>query len=230
VVDPEKVDAFEIGIKSQFIDRRLTLNAAAFQTEIRDYQANVSEQIPGTTATTQYIANIPKVRSRGIEADLAFAASEWLSFTASAAYTDARYISYANAPQRPELAIPGTLQIQDLSGQRLPGVPKFAYSLSVDASRPAGDSFEVYGHADYLHRSSFNSTATNSTYGIVPAYGLLNARIGLRTRDGKYDFSFWARNLTDENYYLSRSPGTFGQIGASIGDPRTFGATIRAKW
>ena len=230
VVDPEKVDAFEIGIKSQFIDRRLTLNAAAFQTEIRDYQANVSEQIPGTTATTQYIANIPKVRSRGIEADLAFAASEWLSFTASAAYTDARYITYANAPQRPELAIPGTLQIQDLSGQRLPGVPKFGYSLGVDASRPAGDSFEVYGHADYLHRSSFNSTATNSSYGIVPAYGLLNARIGLRTIDGKYDFSFWARNLTDENYYLSRSPGTFGQISAIIGDPRTFGATIRAKW
>ncbi|MDE8651490.1 TonB-dependent receptor [Novosphingobium album (ex Liu et al. 2023)] len=228
-VDPEKVDAFELGLKSQFLDRRLTFNAAAFLTEIRDYQANVSEQIPGSTASNQYIANIPKVRSKGIEADLSFAANEWLSFTASGAYTDARFVSYANAPQRPELAIPGTLQVQDLSGQRLPGVSRFAYSLGADVAQPVSDDFEVYGHADYLHRSTFNSTATNSIYGIVPAYGLLNGRIGLRSADGVYDFAFWVRNLTDKDYYVSRSPGTFGLISAAVGEPRTFGATFRVK-
>lgn len=129
VVAPEKVDAFEIGLKSQFLQNRVTFNAAAFLTNVKDYQGNVSEQVPGTTASIQYIDNIPKVRSKGLEADLALAATSWLKLTASGAYTDAKFVSYANAPQRPELAIPGTLQVQDLSGTRLPGVSKFAYSL-----------------------------------------------------------------------------------------------------
>jgi iron complex outermembrane receptor protein len=229
-VDPETVDAYEIGLKSQLFDRKVTFNAAAFLTEIRDYQANVSEQIPGTTAANQYIANIPKVRSKGLETDLSFSPSRWINLTASAAYTDAKYVSYANAPQRPELSIPGTVQVQDLSGVRLPGVSKFAYSLGADVAQPLDQTFEVYAHADYLHRSSFNATPTNSIYGNVPGYGLLNARIGLRTADGVYDFAFWARNLTNEDYYVSRSPGTFGVINGSVGDPRTVGATLRVKW
>jgi iron complex outermembrane receptor protein len=230
VVDPEKVDAFEIGLKSQFLDNRVTFNAAAFLTNIKDYQGNVSEQVPGTTAFLQYIDNIPKVRSKGVEADLAYAPAEWLRFTASGAYTDAKFVSYANAPQRPELAIPGTAQVQDLSGTRLPGVSKFAYSLGADASQSLSRDVEGYVHADYLHRSSFNTTATNSIYGQVPAYGLLNARLGLRFGEGTYDFAFWARNLTNVDYYISRSPGTFGLITALVGEPRTFGATLRAKW
>jgi iron complex outermembrane recepter protein len=230
VVAPEKVDAFEIGFKSQLLQDRLTFNAAAFLTNVKDYQANVSEEAPGGTAFVQYIDNIPKVRSKGVEADLALAATSWLRLTASGAYTDAKYVSYANAPQRPELAIPGTVQAQDLSGVRLPGVSRFAYSLGLDASQPLGSDVEGYVHADFLHRSSFNSTATNSIYGVVPAYGVLNARIGLRFRDGVYDLAFWARNLTNENYYISRSPGTFGLITAIVSEPRTVGATLRAKW
>jgi iron complex outermembrane receptor protein len=230
VVDPEKVDAFEVGLKSQLLQNRVTFNAAVFLTEIRDYQANVSQQIPGTTTAIQYIDNIPKVRSKGVEGDLAVVAKDWLRFTASAAYTDAKFVRYTNAPQRPELSIPGTLQVQDLSGAPLPGVSKFAYSLGVDASQDLGGSVEGYVHADYLHRSSFNTTATNSIYGEVPAYGLVNARVGLRFEDGTYDLAFWARNLLDKNYYVSRTPGTFGLITALVGEPRTVGATLRAKW
>ena len=84
-------------------------------------------------------------------------------------------------------------------------------------------------HADYLHRSSFNSTATNSIYGIVPAYGVLNARIGFRTANGRYDISLWGKNLANTNYYTSRSESTYGLITATVGDPRTYGVTLRAK-
>ncbi|RZK04040.1 MAG: TonB-dependent receptor [Novosphingobium sp.] len=227
VVDPEKVDSFEIGLKSQFLDNRVTFNLAAFLTEIRDYQTTVSELITGTVYT-QYIDNIPKVRSKGIEADLAYAPTDWLRFTASGAYTDAKFVSFANSPQAPDKSNQGG--IQDLSGQRLPGVSKFAYSLGLDASQPLTENFEAYVHADYLHRSSFNSTATLSQYGVIPAYGLLNGRIGLRTADGKYDFAFWARNLTNEDYYITRAPGTFGLLTGSVGEPRTVGATLRVKY
>jgi iron complex outermembrane receptor protein len=228
VVDPEKVDAFELGLKSQFLDRRLTFNLAAFLTQIRDYQTTVSELLPGTTVYSQYIANIPKVRSKGIEADVSFAAADWLSLTASGAYTDAKFISFTNSPQAPERTNQGGSQ--NLSGRQLPGVSKFAFSLGADVSQAVGHALEAYGHADYLHRSSFNSTATLSAYGVIPAYGLLNGRIGLRTEGGIYDLSFWVRNLTNKNFYVARAPGTFGLISATVGERRTFGATLRAKW
>lgn len=227
VVAPERVNSFEVGLKSQLLDSRLTFNLAAFRTEIRDYQTTISELLPGTTVYTQYIANIPKVRSQGIEADVSFAPVEWLSFTASGAYTDAKFVTFTNSPQAPEKTNQGPTQ--DLSGQALPNVSKFAFSLGADVSQPIGHGLEAYGHADYLHRSPFNSTATLSNYGVVPAYGLLNGRIGLRTEDGAYDFALWVRNLTNENYYIVRAPGTFGLITATVGEPRTFGATLRAK-
>ena len=69
-VAPEKVDSYELGIKSQWFDRKLTLNLAGYWTEISDYQTAITEQVPNTVNVRQYIANIPGVRSRGVEADL----------------------------------------------------------------------------------------------------------------------------------------------------------------
>ncbi|MDB5726209.1 MAG: Pesticin receptor [Novosphingobium sp.] len=226
VVDPEKVDNFELGFKSQFLDRRVTLNAAAYLTNVRDYQANISQQI-SPTATIQYLANIPKVRSKGFEASLTYAPSEWFNFGTSVAYTDARYVTYTGAQPAVELAVPGALQ--DLSGKRLPFVPKFTYSLNFDAAQPLGENLQVYLRGDYLHRSSTNATATLSTYGFIPAYGVVNARIGVRTTDGRYDLSLWARNLTDADYYTNRSGAPTGLITATPGDPRTIGVTARIK-
>lgn len=225
LIAPEKVDNFEIGLKSQLFDRTLIANVAAFLTNVRDYQANVSVPLGGVSFT-QYISNIPKVRSKGVEADLDWSPSKWINLTASLAYTDAKYVNYTNAPVAPETAASG---IQDLSGVALPGVSKWAYSFGADLSQPVDSTFEAYLHADWLHRSSFNSSVTNSAYAVVPAYGLLNGRIGLRTADGRYDFSLWARNLTNANYYVSRGASAFGLVTAAVGDPRTFGATLRVK-
>ena len=92
------------------------------------------------------------------------------------------------------------------------------------------EKLDVYGRADWLHRSSFNATPTNSIYGTVPAYGILNARVGVRTADGVLDVSLWARNLLDEDYYLTRNVGSFGLITAAVSEPRTLGGTVRVKW
>jgi iron complex outermembrane receptor protein len=222
---PEKVDNFEVGLKSDLFDHALTANFAAFYTKVHDYQANVT--VPNGNGTfDQYISNIKAVRSQGVEADLTYAPSKWVSLNGSLAYTDAKYLDYKTAPIPPEIGVSGS---QDLSGVRLPGVSKFAYTLGADLARPVDGTFEAYLHADWLYRSSFNSSATNSVYAVIPAYGLLNGRIGLRTADGKYDFSLWARNLANKNYYISRTAGNFGLVTAAVGDPRTFGATFRVK-
>lgn len=187
--------------------------------------------MPNTVNVRQYIANIPKVRSRGVEGDLAFQANDNLSFTASASYTDAKYVEYANAPQAVEnLNLGG---IQDLSGKPLSGVPQFAWSIGADGNAPLGElggrELSLYAHADYAHRSSFNTSATNSVWAQVPAFGIANARIGLKTDDGLWDLSVWARNLLNEDYFLNLSAANTGVVTAQVGEPRTYGVTLRTR-
>lgn len=234
VVDPEKVDSFEVGLKSQLLDGKVTFNLTGFHTEITDYQANILDPVlnangQATGQFAMYIDNIPKVRSKGVEADLTVAPSRWISLTASAAYTDAKFVSYVNGQQAPERT--NQSQVQDLSGVRLPGTPKFAYNLGLNLAQPLqGGDLEAYGRADYAHRSSYNSTPNNSVYGIIPAYGLVHGRVGLRTADGQLDLSVWVRNLTDKKYYNSRSAQNTGLISAMVGEPRQWGGTLRVKW
>ncbi|KQZ62584.1 TonB-dependent receptor [Sphingopyxis sp. Root1497] len=230
-VAPEKVDSYEIGVKTQWLNRAVTFNLAGFWTEISDYQTAITEQIGSTVNFRQYIANIPGVRSRGVEADLVAAPTDRISFYASAAYADTTYSDYPNAPQAPErLNLSGK---QDLTGEQLPGVPKFTYTLGGDASAPlgalGGRDLSLYAHADYSHRSTFNTSSSDSRYADVPGFGIANARIGIRTDDGLFDLSIWARNLFDKDYFQTLSAQNTGIVTALIGEPRTIGATLRTK-
>ncbi len=101
-IEPETVDHFEIGLKSQFWDRRITLNLAAFRTDISDYQATVFNGQLGVLRG--FLANAGKVRSQGLEADFRIRPSDRFSAYASAAYTDAKYVTFVDAPCPPELA------------------------------------------------------------------------------------------------------------------------------
>lgn len=229
-VRSETVDNYELGLKTQFLDRSVTFNAAAFWTEVSDYQTAITEQNSSGTGFVQYISNIPKVRSRGLEADLGYAPSKWISLTASGSYIDTTYRNYRNAPQAPENDPTVSGAVQDLSGVQLPGVPKFTYTLGADVAQPlGGGETAVYGHADFSHRSTFNTSSANSRYAQVPGYGLLNARIGLRSEDARWDVSVWARNLTNTKYFQALSAANAGTVTGTIGDPRTYGVTLKTR-
>ncbi|WP_454279957.1 TonB-dependent receptor [Sphingomonas sp. Marseille-Q8236] len=236
VVRPETVDNFEVGLKSQFLDRRVTLNLAAYQTNVHDYQTTIVQQVIGTNTYINYIANIPKVRSRGLEGDLAVRPANWLSLTGSVAYTDATYRDYPNGPTpvealNPTAASPGGSPVRDFTGERLAGVPKWAASVGADVTRTIGGGAEAYLHGDWSYRSSYYTVASNSRYGLVPGYGLVNARAGIRLgEDGRYDLSVWARNLFDKDYFQTLNVVNYGLVSAILGDPGTYGATLKVRF
>ncbi len=243
-IRPEKVDHFEVGLKSQFWDRRATLNVAAYRTDIRDYQATVNNGQFGVLRG--YLANAGKVRSQGVEADFAIRPSQRFTAYTHAAYTDANYESFTDAPCPPELAggsvaAPGQTQSApgtpggispancDISGQRLPGVSKWAFSFGAEGNLPAsvlGQQGEVYLGYDGTYRSGFSSNPSPSVYTNVEGYDLSNFRLGFRT-DGGLNLFAWVRNAFDENYFeqLFVGPGNTGLIAGLPGDPRTWGAT-----
>lgn len=235
-VGGEKVDNYEAGLKSTLLGGKATLNAAAFWTDIFDYQTAIVEQIVGTSSTRNYITNIPQARARGFEIDGSLALSSNLHLNASVAYTDAYYVDFRNGPTPVEALNPttGGSPISDLSGKPLSGVPSWSWSTGGDFALPVGDTAigeaEVYARADYNWRSSYYTAVSDSRYSLVPSWGIANARIGFRTEDGAFDLSIWAKNLFDKDYADTLSVANTGQVTATVGDPRTAGVTLRTKF
>ncbi|MFM7350223.1 MAG: TonB-dependent receptor [Erythrobacter sp.] len=248
-IKPENVDHFEIGVKSQFWDGRATLNLAAYRTDIKDYQATVNNGQFGVLRG--YLANAGKVRSQGIEADVSVRPSARFSAYVNGAYTDAKYVRFVDAPCPPELSggttvgagqipsapgTPGGLSPAncDISGQRLPGVSKWALSFGAEGNLPGsvfGKAGQFYLGYDGSYRSNFFSNGSPSAATLVKGYSLSNVRAGFRTDDGLNIFA-WVRNAFDQNYYeqLFIAPGNTGLIAGLPGDPRTWGATVSVSF
>jgi iron complex outermembrane receptor protein len=249
-VDEETVNHFELGLKTQFADRRATVNVAGFWTEITDYQATVNNQQVGVLRG--YLANAGKVRTRGVEVDAAFRPIERLNLYANGAFTDAKYVDFRNAPCPPELSggsaqtltggVPtgptspaGTIggispAFCDISGQWLPGVSKWAFSYGAEFQLPAGSAGmpgQLYAGFDGSYRSKFSSNPSRSLYTDVDGYALSNFRLGYR-EPGSWNAWVWLRNAFDENYYevLATQSGSTGLIVGQPGDPRTYGLTV----
>lgn len=244
-IRPENVDHFEIGVKSRFWDRKATLNLAAFRTDIRDFQATVTNGQFGVLRG--FLANAGKVRSQGIEADFSVQPSDRFTAYFNGAYTDAKYIRFVDAPCPPELSggttvgagqtpsapgTPGGLSPAncDISGQRLAGVSKWSFSFGAEANAPGnvfGQPGQFYLGYDGSYRSNFSSNASPSAATRIDGYSLSNFRAGFRSDDGLNIFA-WVRNAFDENYFeqLFIAPGNTGLIAGLPGDPRTWGATV----
>lgn len=248
-VRPEKVNHFELGLKTQFADRRATVNIAGFWTEIGDYQATVNNL--QVNVLRGYLANAGRVRTRGIEIDSAFRPTQRFNVYANGAFTDARYTRFTNAPCPPELSggtalpvvngrIVGTpaaagtpgnsLPYCDISGQWLPGVSRGAFSYGAEYDLPAtvaGADGQFYLGYDGSYRSRFSSNPSRSAYTDIDGYSLSNLRAGFKA-PGKLNAFVWVRNLFDHDYYelLATQSGSTGLIVGQPGDPRTYGFTI----
>jgi iron complex outermembrane receptor protein len=225
-VKPEDVHHYEFGVKTEPV-RGVTANVTVYDTEIRDFQAQVVNA--GVGVLRGYLANAEKARVRGAEFDGNARIKRNLYVYLSTAYTDGVYVSFPDAP--PPLEDTGGPQVKDISGSALPGISKWAVSYGTEYSHSAAllsRSGEIFAGFDASYRSSFSSSASASRYLVVDGYSLVNARLGVRWTDG-WTVSFWARNLLDKNYFelLSAAPGNTGLYVGQPGDQRTFGVTLR---
>ena len=225
-VKPEAVRNYEAGIKTELL-RGLTANLTAYDTEIEDFQTQVTNASVGVLRG--YLANAEKVRVRGVELDTNARLHPDFSLYSAVAYTDGRYVSFPDAP--PPLEDTGGPQAKDISGSVLPGISKWALSFGGEYARARdlfGRAGHVFGAIDASYRSDFSSSASYSRYLVVDGYTVVNARAGFRAADGWTVF-VWSRNLLDKNYYelLSAAPGNTGLFVGQPGDGRTVGVTLR---
>jgi len=226
-IKPESVRHVEVGVKTS-PTQNSTLNLVFHNTQIDDYQTQV--QTADVSVNRGYLANAEEIRVFGFELDGNIRIGNNISLNGAVAYTDGEYVSFKNAPV--PLEETGSANFKDISGQRLPGISKWAGSLGGEIlSSPKdifGRSARLFIGADAYYRSEFSSSASPSQFLNVEGYTLVNARAGFRATDGLSAF-FWARNLTDKDYFeqLLVAAGNAGHYAGVLGDPRTYGVTLR---
>ncbi len=226
VIKPEEVRHYEVGIKTSPTPNS-TVNLTVYNTDISNYQTQV--QAADLSVNRGYLANAEKVRVRGAELDANIKIKDFLALYGALAYTDGKYVSFKNAP--PPLEETGGPTFKDISGGELPGISKWAASLGGEVTTGG----KLLGHdgvfflaLDSYYRSSFSSNPSPSKYLVVDSYVLLNGRVGFRAPNGLSLF-VWGRNLFDKDYFEQLLPGAgnAGHYAGVLGDPRTYGVTIR---
>ncbi|MBF7092562.1 TonB-dependent receptor [Flavobacterium sp. ALJ2] len=227
VIKPEKVNHYEIGIKTAPFKNSI-FNLAFFNTDIKDFQTNVQAAELGVNRG--YLANADKVRVRGAELDASFIVSSHLTINGAATYTDAKYVKFTNAPL-PLEETGAPVAFKDVSGTALPGASKWAGSLGGELSDKAkffGNVGKVFLAIDSYARSEFSSSPSASKYLVVPGYAIFNARLGFRASEG-LSVQFWGRNILNKDYYEQLLPagGNTGQYAGVLGDQRTYGVTLK---
>jgi len=232
VIKPEDTKHYEVGVKTTPFDN-FTLNVTVHNSDIKNYQTNV--QSPEIGVNRGYLANAEKVRVRGLELDASIRASQAFTFYGNAAYTDAKYVKFTNAPlplEETGLTVNGVqVAFKDISGGRLPGVSKWAGSVGGEFAIPAkffNKESKFFTAFDASFRTGFSSSPSPSAYLNVDGYSLLNGRIGYKATTGISAY-IWGRNLFDKNYFEQLLPagGNAGHYAAVLGDQRTYGVTIR---
>jgi outer membrane receptor protein involved in Fe transport len=203
--------SYELGAKTRWLEHRLVFNASVFDIEWSNIQTNVF--LPCGFIT---VVNAGKVRSRGAEAEISWAAFKGLTLSASAAYTDATLIEK-------------TAQFSAQTGDRVPNVPRFNGDVAAAYRRPIGASKSVYVRADaaYIGDSftEFNSLVTAKR---VPSSTSVDASFGLTV--GNWDASLYGKNLANRlivtGVDIDRNvPATY-----SIAPPRTIGLELRGRF
>jgi iron complex outermembrane receptor protein len=219
----ERSNDAELGVKSDWLDHKLTLNADLFWTQVHGYQASILKPNDAGVMNT-VLANAADVDSRGLELELRAKPRRGLTLGLNVSYNAATYSEFRNAP----CPIGVTLPSCDLSGQAVAGAPRWTGNLSAQYDFNVGGNVSQYIAAGYSVRSDQYGTLDDSPYAKIPGYGLANLATGWRIPSGqhRWDLSLWARNLFDKKYFLTVLSQA-GYYAANVGDRRTFGATLR---
>jgi iron complex outermembrane receptor protein len=230
-VKPETATSFELGLKTEFLERRLRINGDIFYTRFEDYQAAYLSPTPGrTSAFSTILTNAGTAKTRGFEVEVTAIPLAGLRLNMFGDLNDATYASYRNAPCPNEAVGHATC---NLAGRPVAGAPKWSAGVNGEYSRDLTADFTGFIGAEYKWKSAYYSYLDDSSFSVIPAHGLVNARCGLRTSDGRWTVTLWAKNLSDGRYPANISnsgsilPGTYATFFA---DPRTFGLTVRADF
>lgn len=179
--DPETVDAFEVGVKSQFWQHRAQVNVAAFYNDYQDLQVNFLEF---TSFTTD---NAAEATIKGIEIESLFVPVANLTLGANVTWLDAKFDRYQFSP---------TI---DLSGETLNRAPEYTAALWAQYDWPLGDAGTVTARADYYWQDEVYYRVQNIPRHREGSFFTADVRLVWTSASQRWTVDAFVQNLTDED-------------------------------
>ncbi|MET0374840.1 MAG: TonB-dependent receptor [Rhizorhabdus sp.] len=223
-VRPEHSKAYEIGLKSRFLDNRVQLNAALFWTDYNGFQAQSGQLLPDNTILVT-LNNVGKVRTKGVELELTAQPIEALTLDGAFSYTDAKVRVFPGAQcytgQTAALGCvdldgpgPNTTTGQDLAGARLPNSPRYKFNVGANYEVELPNlPFNGFVQADYSYQSSVNYDLLGNPLTVQEGYGIVNGSIGIDQGDTGFRVALFVNNIFDKHYAANISVAVGGPQG-----------------
>lgn len=246
--DPEKVTAYEFGVK--YSRPQFTLSAAAFRSEFQNFQLNtfdgtkyIVETINGCstdlgggdrdTNPATGACNPDDVKAgvvaQGIELEASLRPARNFNVGLGLTFTDTRY---ADNLVGSAAGTPLSTALRRLPGERISNAPAYVITNSVSWTPEIGSSgLSALFFVNARTSSDYNTGSSLGDNKIQDGYTIMNARIGLRGKDERWAIELWAQNLLDTDYtqviFDSALQNTFS---AYLSEPRTYGVTLRGRF
>jgi iron complex outermembrane receptor protein len=210
-LDPEEIRSYELGMKSEWLDRRLRMDLSVFKYKFTDLQVHTFE--PPFSVVWE---NAGEAEGKGVELSLRALIGEGFTLDGGVSLVDAEYTRFES--------LVGSAPVS-FAGNRPPHSPTSTFSLGAAYTADLSDRTRAAFRLDYYHSSRRFFTSANEPELSQSAYGLLNGRISFEfTQSGAWVSAF-AKNLTDELVYASGF-----QLGPTVvmapTAPRTYGVEV----
>jgi iron complex outermembrane receptor protein len=228
-VEPEYVDSYEIGIKSEWLDERLIVNANVFYYDYEDIQTNLLVPNPAGGITSA-LANGPEARAQGLELEIDGLITDNLRGRLAAAYLDSEYKQFINRN-------PITGEITgDNSGNRLVRSPRVTIGAGLEHTLNLGNGSKVITGGDISYRGREFFLVDRQDPAADPSltqagYTVANARVTYVAPEGNIRVTAFVNNLTDKFYQVHGRPnGPAPLYVETYGNPRTYGLSFTYEY
>jgi len=216
--DPETATSYEIGVKSELLDRRVMLNTALFTTDYENIQVLVQQGI------SPVFANAGDGDISGLEVELTGVLTDRFSLTGSLGYLDAEYTRLDPGIVPLSVLNPETLDLND----KFINTPDLSYSLGGEYRFPLQAGGDLSVRLDYIYKDEIANDIMNNALLVQDEIDLVNLALSYTPAGGNWSLSFGGRNLTDERYIMSgfRNDGG-GVTSANYSRPKEWFAAFR---
>jgi iron complex outermembrane recepter protein len=216
---PETLTAYEIGLKSEWLEHRLRANTALFYSQYKDLQlqANGVDSNGDLAVLTE---NVGRANIKGAELEIQAEPVRGLTGDFSIGYLD-----YKNTDLGSAAGVSGGPTLSSMP----PLTPKWKGSLGIQYAIPEGQYGVFMPRLDYTYQSLVYNDAPNTAIGSQAAYGVLNGRLIWTSMKGTWTATFAVNNVTDKFYYIDKyaNYSTYGTVEGQPSMPRTFDFTLK---
>jgi iron complex outermembrane receptor protein len=223
--DPEEETSYEVGAKTELLDRHLRLNTALFYTDYKGFQGSAQTCPPQYTQTgpiCSLIINVGTAHVKGVELETNYESGSGLTLDASASYLDFRVVSLS------PLAVGGAISV----GNTAVYTPKWKWSVGLQRQFHFAGGQTLTPRIDASYKSSVYSTVNNFERSKIDGYTVANARLTWRSSDNNLEISGECTNVFDK-YYITTIYDAWdraGIISGAPGHPREWAVTLKKRF